>query len=61
MVGCLDQTYFLDPVTGKHYLLWKTDKLVPLIIGIIYIQELEETGLAFKAGSSKVALLQVDQ
>ena len=61
VVGCLDQTYFQDPVTGKHYLLWKTDKLVPLIIGIIYIQELDETGLAFKEGSSKVAVLQVDQ
>ena len=61
VVGCLDQSYFKDPVTGKDYLLWKTDKLVPLIIGVIYIQELEENGIALKNGSSKVKILQVDQ
>ena len=61
VVGCLDQTYFKDPVTGKHFLLWKTDKLLPLIIGVIYIQELEEDGTALKNGSSKVKVLQVDQ
>ena len=61
VVGCLDQTYFKDPITGRDYLLWKTDKLVPLIIGVIYIQELEESGTAMKNGSSKVKVLQVDQ
>ena len=61
VVGCLDQTYFKDPATGKSYLIWKTDKLVPLIIGVIYIQELEENGIAMKNGSSKVKILQVDQ
>ena len=61
VVGCLDQTYFKDPTTGKDYLLWKTDKLLPLTIGVIYIQELEESGTAMKDGSSKVKVLQVDQ
>ena len=28
-LGCIDQTYFKDPQTGKDYLLWKTDILLP--------------------------------
>ena len=76
-LGCIDQTYFKDPQTGKDYLLWKTDILLPfrwdlnkkfLIFSNIrfssstgFIQELDESGTSFKNGSSKVKIIETDQ
>ena len=75
-LGCIDQTYFKDPQTGKGYLLWKTDILLPFrwnlkffqISSNIYfssstgfIQELDESGTSFKNGSSKLKIIETDQ
>ena len=62
VVGCLDQTYFKDPETGRDYIIWKTDDILPVIrTGVIYIQEIEEGGTAFAEGSEKSAMILVDR
>ena len=79
-VACyIDPSYFRDPETGKHYLLWKGDTLVqatllqpwylltrhklqlPISPSVIYIQELDEEGVAFKEGSEPESILWTDR
>ena len=39
MAGALDPHYFKDPITKKHYLLWKEDNPISLQTSVIYIRE----------------------
>ena len=62
LAGPIDQHYFKDPNSGKDYLIWKTDELVlPFSPSVVYIQEMEESGTAFKNGSSKTKILETDR
>ena len=62
VVGCIDQTYFKDPETGRDFIIWKTDDILPVIrTGVIYIQEIEAGGTAFAEGSEKTAMIWVDR
>ena len=62
VVGCIDQTYFKDPETGRDFIIWKTDDILPVIrTGVIYIQEIEAGGTAFADGSEKTAMIWVDR
>ena len=60
IVGPIDQNYFLDPSTGRHYLLWKTDHLVGLHISSVVIQKLRKDGLGFVEGSSPQQIMEDD-
>ncbi len=57
-VGLIDSSYFKDPATGRHYLLYKTDGngLSPQEKTVIYAQELGPLGL--KPIGTRRALLQ---
>ena len=55
VAGALDPHYFLDPVSNKHYLIWKEDD--PLVPSLIKIRELRTDGLAFRRGSSSETIL----
>ena len=62
IAGPIDQHYFKDPLSGKDYLIWKTDELVlPFNPSVVYIQELAESGTAFAEGSVKTKILQTDR
>ena len=60
VLGCIDQHYFKDPQTGRDFITWKTDKLVPFSTSVVFIQEIEESGMYFKEGSEKVKILEVE-
>ena len=45
--GAIDPHYFKDPLTGRHYLLWKADKPLALQPSLIYIRELHRSGTSF--------------
>ena len=60
VLGCIDQHYFKDPKTGKDYITWKTDQLLPLKTSLVYIQEITSNGTAFKEGSYKVRILEAN-
>ena len=55
VAGALDPHYFLDPVSDKHFLIWKEDD--PLVPSLIKIRELRSDGLAFRRGSSSQTIL----
>jgi len=59
--GAIDPHYFQDPVTGKDYLVWKTDSYLALIGSIIYLRELTKEGTAFVEGSQPISLIQNDR
>ena len=61
VVGPIDQHYFKDPSTGKDYLIWKTDKLLPFNPSDVFIQELDPSGISFTVGSTKTMILQSDR
>ena len=62
VVGCLDQSYFKDPLSGQDYILWKTDEIAfPIRTGVIYIQELQPSGTALVEGSVKQLMIEVDR
>lgn len=44
--GAIDPHYFNDPVSGRHYLLWKEDRPISLQLTSMYIQELKPSGTA---------------
>ena len=46
--GAIDPHYFKDPVTGRDYLLWKSDKPLSLQPSLIYIRELHPSGTEFR-------------
>ena len=47
--GAIDPHYFKDPRSGRDFLLWKEDVKLPLPASIIYIRELQPSGIFFKA------------
>ena len=55
VAGALDPQYFLDPVSNKHYLIWKEDD--PLVPSLIKMRELRTDGLAFRRGSDSKTIL----
>jgi len=60
-VGLIDPSYFLDPVTGRHFLLWKGDTLLPLRPSVIYMRELASDGLTFQPESEPEVVLTSDR
>jgi len=46
--GAIDPHYFKDPRSGRDFLLWKEDVKLPLPASIIYIRELQPSGIFFK-------------
>ena len=46
--GAIDPHYFYDPLTQKHYLLWKEDRPISLHLTSIYIQQLAQSGTSLK-------------
>ena len=52
IAGALDPHYFLDPITNKHYLIWKEDD--PLVPSLIKIRELRSDGLAFRGTANTI-------
>ena len=61
VVGPIDQSYFLDPSTGKHYLVWKTDHISRPGGSDVVLQELNEDGVSFAEGSERHVIMQDDQ
>ena len=55
LAGALDPHYFKDPLTKKHYLLWKEDNPLALQTSVINIRELNKDGKSFK-GDPKTVL-----
>ena len=49
--GAIDPHHFKDPITGRHYLLWKADKPLSLQPSLIYIRELYPSGTAFRVNT----------
>jgi len=60
LTGAIDPHYFRDPVSGEHFLLWRTDNMWstdPEDRAIVYIRRLTDDGLAFHQESSAAVLL----
>ena len=55
IAGALDPHYFKDPVSRKHFLLWKEDD--PLRPSLIKVRELSRDGLSFVRGSPTRVIL----
>jgi len=60
LVGPIDQHFFLDPATGKQWLMWKTDHMINPRVSEVVIQELNEDGVSFVEGSSPTAIFSDD-
>ena len=54
LAGALDPHYFLDPVSKKHFLIWKEDDLFQT--SLIKLRELNGDGVSFKAGPTTTIL-----
>eukprot|EP00092_Neocalanus_flemingeri_P004022 GFUD01004329.1.p1 GENE.GFUD01004329.1~~GFUD01004329.1.p1 ORF type:complete len:386 (+),score=57.74 GFUD01004329.1:247-1404(+) len=54
IAGALDPHYFKDPVTKKHYLLWKEDNPLALQTSVINIRELKPEGTSFDGDSRTI-------
>ena len=53
LAGALDPHYFLDPPTGKQYLIWKEDD--PLQPSLLKLRQLNDDGVSFQG--EEVAIL----
>jgi beta-xylosidase len=60
-LGAIDPEVFVDPVSGKPFLLWKQEGIPGEQPPMLMIRRLKPSGTGFKQGSRKVKLATRDQ
>lgn len=59
--GSIDPEPFVDPATGKPYLLWKSEGRINVHGPRVYVRELDPSGTRFADGTSASLLMTQDQ